>query len=111
MTRSPGRHSTDPRRPERTYRWRDRARTMSLQNLRFRSRMLLLVGIFLAGLAATHVMYALMLSSVRVNGPLYHRIAQGKDITGELIPPPVMESYVLVIHLLEEKDPARRQAL
>ena len=44
---------------------------MSLKNLSFKSRMMLLVGVFLVVLAGTHVMYAVMLGILRVNGPVY----------------------------------------
>src|SRR5262249_16144004 len=84
---------------------------MSLHNLSFRSPMLGLVGMFFAGFVATHAMYGLMLASVRVNGPVYERIAARKDVVSELAPPPVIEAYVNVIHLLQSQDPAQRQAL
>src|SRR4051812_22022832 len=82
---------------------------MSLKNLRFKSRMFLLVGVFLLVLVGTHVMYGVMLNSVRVNGPVYDRIAQGKDIIADLVPTNNNESYITVLQLLEEPDPARRQ--
>ena len=84
---------------------------MSLKNLRFKSRMLLLVGIFLAVLLATHVMYGVMLAIVRVNGPLYERISQGKDIVSELVSTNNDESYLTLLHLFDETNPAQRQEL
>ncbi len=82
---------------------------MSLKNLRFKSRMLILVGIFLAVLVATHFMYGVMLAVVRVNGPLYERISQGKDIVSELVSTNNDESYIGLVHLLDEANPARRR--
>src|SRR5437588_12376076 len=84
---------------------------MSLHNLLFRSRMLVLVAVFFVGLVSTHVMYGIMLASVRVNGPVYDRISVRKDVISELMPPPTLEAYVLVIHFVQTQDPAQRKAL
>src|SRR4051794_30296835 len=82
---------------------------MSLKNLPFKSRMFLLVGVFLLVLVGSHAMYGMMLSSIRVNGPVYDRIAQGKDIIADLVPTNNNESYITFLQLLEEPDPAHRQ--
>jgi methyl-accepting chemotaxis protein WspA len=73
----------------------------------------LLVGLFLLGLAATHAMYWIMILSVRVNGPLYHDIAQDKDIVADTLPPPqyVIESYLVVLQMIDEKDPTKQREL
>jgi methyl-accepting chemotaxis protein WspA len=75
--------------------------------------MMLLVGLFLLGLAATHVMYWIMILTVRVNGPLYHDIVQDKDIIADIFPPPqyIIESYLLVHHMIDETDPKERRRL
>ena len=83
---------------------------MSLKNLRFKSRMFLLVGVFLLVLIGTHVMYGVMLSIVRVNGPLYRApVSQGNDVLADLVPTNNNDSYVTVLHLLDEANPAVRQ--
>ena len=86
---------------------------MALENLTFRSRMWVLAIAFLVGLLITHVMYILMLANVSVNGPLYQRITQGKDLVADILPPPeyVIESYLLVFQMVEEEDPATAKQL
>jgi methyl-accepting chemotaxis protein len=53
------------------------------------------------------------LSKLQVNGPVYKRIAQGKDIIADILPPPVyiLESYLTVAALSTESDPKRRAQL
>ncbi len=84
---------------------------MSLKNLGFRSRMFLLVGVFLLGLLVTHLMYGMMLGVLRVNGPVYDRIRLGKDVVADLHPTNNNESYVTTLHLFLENNPAQRAKL
>ncbi|MEO7424857.1 MAG: methyl-accepting chemotaxis protein [Fibrobacteria bacterium] len=53
------------------------------------------------------------IKSVKVNGPYYKNIVQGKDIIADILPPPeyLLESYLNAFQLSMEKDPARIQAL
>jgi methyl-accepting chemotaxis protein len=53
------------------------------------------------------------LQQVEINGPLYERIAQGKDVIADVLPPPlyVVESYMLVFEMLDEIDPSRMNEL
>ena len=41
------------------------------------------------------------LSELKVNGPLYQRIVQGKDLIADILPPPeyILESYLVVLKL------------
>lgn len=84
---------------------------MLLRNTSFKSRMIILSALFLLGLAVTHLMYCLIVASVRVNGPLYDQIAQGKDLTADILPPPqyIIESYLLVCEMVDEQDPVVRR--
>ena len=75
---------------------------MSLNNLRFKSRILILVGLFLGGLLTTHVMYGVMLGILRVNGPIYSHILLGKDIINSIQPINNSESYIAAVNLLHE---------
>jgi methyl-accepting chemotaxis protein WspA len=79
---------------------------MILKNRSFKSRMGLLVGLFLLGLLATHAMYWVMILSVRVNGPLYRDIVQDKDIVADVLPPPqyIIESYLVVLQMIDATD-------
>ncbi|HVU52155.1 MAG TPA: methyl-accepting chemotaxis protein [Polyangia bacterium] len=49
------------------------------------------------------------LEEVEINGPLYARIAQSKDVIADVHPPPlyVLEPYMLVFEMLDEIDPTR----
>jgi methyl-accepting chemotaxis protein WspA len=84
---------------------------MPLKNLRFKSRMSLLVGVFLLVLVGTHIMYGVMLGILRVNGPVYERIRFGKEIVSNIQPTNYNSSYVAVIQLLQADNPAERQKL
>ncbi len=86
---------------------------MALKNASFRSRMLLLIGAFLTGYAITHVMYAVMIANVKVNGPLYNNITQSKDLINDLTPPVLfLRSPNLTIYqMLDEENPAELRAL
>jgi methyl-accepting chemotaxis protein WspA len=84
---------------------------MSMNNLRFKSRIFLLVGFFLFGLLVTHVMYGVMLGVLRVNGPVYADIEVGKDIINSIQPINNSESYIATINLLQEKNPSKRAEL
>ena len=58
--------------------------------------------------------YALTtLNRLKVNGPVYHEIVQGKDLVADILPPPeyIMESYLVVLQLLETKDQGELAAL
>jgi methyl-accepting chemotaxis protein WspA len=82
-----------------------------LKNMSFRARMLLLIGLFLAGFAVTHVLYAVMIAQVQVNGPLYRNIALGKDLIAILEPPTlfVRTPYFALYQMLEAQDQAELQ--
>ena len=53
------------------------------------------------------------LSQLKVNGPIYKRIVQGKDLIADILPPPeyILESYLTVSMLANEKDKGERDAL
>jgi len=50
------------------------------------------------------------LSQLKVNGPIYKRIVQGKDLIADILPPPeyILESYLTVSMLANEKDKGER---
>jgi methyl-accepting chemotaxis protein WspA len=84
---------------------------MSLNNFRFKSRMFLLVGVFLIGLLSTHLLYGAMLGILRVNGPVYDRIRTGTEIVASLEPTNANAAYVAAVHLLQESDTEKRSKL
>lgn len=46
------------------------------------------------------------LNLVKVNGPYYKEIVQGKDLIADILPPPnyIIESYLMVLHMANEVD-------
>ncbi|MDD2320910.1 MAG: methyl-accepting chemotaxis protein [Geobacteraceae bacterium] len=46
---------------------------------------------------------------VKVNGPIYEQIIQGKDLIADILPPPeyIIEAHLVVLQALTDKDPAR----
>ncbi len=72
-----------------------------------------LCAAFVTGLVATSLVAYATIEAVRVNGPLYGRIVQGKDLVADILPPPeyVIESYLVVRELADELEPDRAAAL
>ena len=68
----------------------------------------LIIGFALFGFAAFKAM-----KTLNVNGPIYQRIVQGKDIIADILPPPeyIIESYLVVLQLIQAHDPAEISAL
>jgi methyl-accepting chemotaxis protein len=69
--------------------------------LTIRTRLLITVGIFVAGLVGLFVISWWSSSVVQVNGPLYERIVGGKDLVADVLPPPAyaIESYFVVLQM------------
>ncbi|TAN67191.1 MAG: PAS domain-containing protein [Methylobacter sp.] len=68
----------------------------------------LVIGLLLSGFAIFKAM-----NTLNVNGPLYQRIVQGKDLIADILPPPeyIIESYLLTLQLSQATDPAEIDAL
>ena len=73
-----------------------------LNRLSIRSKLLVLVGFFVSGLVAYASFSTVTMREVKINGPLYSGIVDGKDLVADLLPPPlyVVEAY-LDAHLLQ----------
>jgi methyl-accepting chemotaxis protein WspA len=78
-------------------------------SLRLSTKLTLLVSVFLVGLLALTGVAWQTLGKVKVNGPLYRDIVQGKDVIADVLPPPkyIIESYLVVLQMVEEKDKGR----
>jgi methyl-accepting chemotaxis protein len=63
------------------------------------------------------VMYAGLsyntLRELSVNGPVYTRIIQGKDLIADILPPPeyILESYLVAYQITSESEKARQESL
>lgn len=86
---------------------------MGLSNLRFGTRMVILIGIFAVGFVASEIMHRAVLLEMQVNGPLYQRISQGKDIVADVLPPPeyLVESYLVLHRIMNDAELAERDSL
>lgn len=69
---------------------------------------ILIIGFLLSGFATFKAM-----NTVTVNGPMYQRIVQGKDIIADVLPPPeyIIESYLVALQLTQATDPTEIGAL
>lgn len=86
---------------------------MNVRSLKLGQKLVLLVGacavafgVFMAVAYATQAKF-------RVGGSVYGQIVQGKDVIADVLPPPsyILESYFLVLQLLDEKNPIQRERL
>jgi methyl-accepting chemotaxis protein len=71
-----------------------------------RMRVLVSLLILVAGLVAVFGISLWTSSTVRVNGPLYARIVQGKDLVADVLPPPAyaIEAYFVVLQMDRQTD-------
>jgi methyl-accepting chemotaxis protein WspA len=77
-----------------------------VKSLNITTKLLLLVAVFgLAFLGFSLLTYH-TLQTVKVNGPVYKSIVQGKDLIADILPPPnyIIESYLIVHQLTVETD-------
>ncbi len=83
------------------------------KDLRVRSKLYCLVLVFACGFVGFGVSAYRTLELVKVNGPYYARIVQGKDLIADVLPPPeyLIESYLVVLQMLDEPDPKALDAL
>lgn len=70
-------------------------------------RFLALVAVFILGFSAYGAWTVKTLTEVEVNGPVYQRIVQGKDLIADVLPPPayILESYLTALQLAQAKSP------
>ena len=74
----------------------------------------LLAGFTLSGLLVASLVWWMMLQTVRVNGPLYVKITEGKDLVADFLPPPLyaVEPYLVAMRLVDEPlDSPNRDSL
>jgi len=68
----------------------------------------LLVLVFLLGFGLSSLVGHLGLLKVQVNGPIYQRVVQGKDLIADILPPPeyLIESYLVALEMSRAQPPA-----
>ncbi len=85
----------------------------ALSMVSVRVRMIAVILLFAGGFLTNEILSFTTLSKVKINGPLYDRVVQGKDIIADVLPPPeyILESYMNVLETTEEKDPVKIKTL
>ena len=79
----------------------------NLKNTQIKYRLFLLVSLSILGFIGFGIFSFSTLNTLKVNGPLYRRIVQGKDLIADILPPPeyIIESYLITLRLIDETDP------
>lgn len=72
-----------------------------LHNLKLAYRFALIIGVMTAGFVIYGIWSFKTLEQIKVNGPIYQRIVQGKDLVADILPPPeyIIESYLVGMQL------------
>ena len=67
-----------------------------------------LICVALGGLGLLGMVSYRTLEVVKVNGPVYTRIVQAKDVVADILPPPeyILEAYMVALQMLHETEPA-----
>jgi methyl-accepting chemotaxis protein len=75
-----------------------------LNRFKIRTSLLLLISVLLSGLIIYGCLSYWVLQQLKIKGPYYEDITQSQNLVAELMPPPIMELYVLSFRALHETD-------
>jgi methyl-accepting chemotaxis protein len=86
---------------------------MMLHTLNIRTRFVVLMGCFASGFIVYGAWSFKTLHEVKVNGPIYERIVQSKDLIADILPPPeyIIESYLVCMQIQDAADAGVRKQL
>lgn len=78
-----------------------------LKNLTIRTRFNLILGTLTLGFLIFGFLTNAAMKTLSVNGPIYLRIVQGKDLIADILPPPeyILESYLVVLQTARSENP------
>jgi methyl-accepting chemotaxis protein len=84
-----------------------------LRTLKLPRRLSVLIFIFSFGFVLYGWWSFRTLDELKVNGPVYQRIVQGKDLVADVLPPPeyILESYLVSFQLMATDDKAAQDKL
>ena len=80
-------------------------------NWNVKRKLALLIAAFTLGFMVFGFVALNTLNTLKVNGPYYQKIAAGKDVIADVLPPPeyIIESYLTVLQMLEATPAERGQ--
>ena len=92
---------------------REKTTVSILRNLSIRSKLIVLVTMFVSCLVGLGFFSASILNYAKVNGPLYTQIIQDKDLIADILPPPVyiIEANLVAHRMLIAKEPQALEQL
>ncbi|MDR2941006.1 MAG: methyl-accepting chemotaxis protein [Treponema sp.] len=78
-------------------------------NVSIGKKLMILLLVFIIGYTIFGVVSFSTLDVLRIRGNLYNQIVMSKDLIADVLPPPgyIIESYLDVLQLVDETDPAR----
>jgi methyl-accepting chemotaxis protein len=84
-----------------------------VSRLTIKIRLGIIVGIFTIGFTLFGLAILQAMNTLNVNGPIYQRIVQGKDLIADILPPPeyILESYLVILQLANTADPHETETL
>ena len=87
--------------------------SFSINNITVRGKFVALVAAFVVGIGAFAAFASDTVSKVRILGPYYQRIVDGKNLTADIMPPSayIIESYLVAEQIAEAKTPADLEKL
>lgn|GEM_PF-382083 len=80
-----------------------------LSSMKLRNKLGLLITFFIIGFIIFGFFSYISFSMVKIKGPIYNNIVEGKDLIADILPPPeyIVESYLVVLQLVNETDTSR----
>ena len=84
-----------------------------LRRLKLSKRLAVLITLFSAGFLIYGVWSFKTLNELKVGGPVYQQIVQGKDLVADVLPPPeyILESYLAVFQIMATDDKGEQEKL
>lgn len=81
--------------------------------LKISHRFVLLLILLVVSFSIYGILSFKTLNHLKVNGPVYQRIVEGKDLIGDILPPPeyIIESYLTSLQLAEVSSDERKQLI
>ncbi|MEX2092980.1 MAG: PAS domain-containing methyl-accepting chemotaxis protein [Pirellulales bacterium] len=76
------------------------------KNVGFKGKLMCLLAAYAVGILIFGMVAYCTINKVKVNGPIYGQIVEGKDLIADVLPPPeyIIESYLTAFKLAEQTD-------